>query len=80
MATAVGCIPEVIEEGVTGLLVPPNNTRALAEAIEGVLCHRQERDRMVAAARERAHDEFTARRMAERYDMLFRQLAGGRRT
>jgi glycosyltransferase involved in cell wall biosynthesis len=37
VATAVGGIPEIIENNVTGLLVPPENPRALAEAIQKLI-------------------------------------------
>jgi glycosyltransferase involved in cell wall biosynthesis len=37
VASAVGGIPEVVEDGVTGLLVPPGDTAALAAAIRSVL-------------------------------------------
>jgi glycosyltransferase involved in cell wall biosynthesis len=37
VATRVGGIPEVVEDRVTGLLVPPGDPRALAEAIEALL-------------------------------------------
>src|SRR5207245_8261363 len=37
VATAVGGVPELVEDGVTGLLVPPGNAAALAEDMEVLL-------------------------------------------
>ena len=39
VATSVGGIPEVVQDGVTGLLVPPNNSQRLGEAIVKLLTH-----------------------------------------
>ena len=53
IASAVGGIPEVIDDGVTGLLVQPNDVRALAEALRRVLNNSGESGAM--GARLRAH-------------------------
>lgn len=37
VATAVGAVPELVRDQITGLLVPPNNATALAEAVEQML-------------------------------------------
>ena len=39
VATLVGGIPEVVQDGVTGLLVPPNNSQKLGDAIVKLLTH-----------------------------------------
>lgn len=46
IATAVGGIPEVIEDGVNGKLVPPRNGKALAESISAYLSNRQMQQQM----------------------------------
>jgi glycosyltransferase involved in cell wall biosynthesis len=51
VATEVDGLPEVVEDGVTGRLVPPGRPDALAEAVLEVLA---QGDRMGAAAREHA--------------------------
>lgn len=56
VATAVGGIPEIIENGVSGLLVPPLDDEALAGAITRVLHDPELRDRLAAGARERKQD------------------------
>ncbi len=69
VATRVGGLAEVVEDGVTGRLVPPGNPDALAAAVLEVL---RERDRMGAAARERAQ-RFDSDRYADQVERL---LAG----
>jgi glycosyltransferase involved in cell wall biosynthesis len=51
VATRVGGLPEVVEDGVSGRLVPPGSPQALADAVLDVLANRE---RMATAARERA--------------------------
>jgi glycosyltransferase involved in cell wall biosynthesis len=55
-ATAGGGIPEMIEDGVTGLLAPVGDGRALAAAVDRLLDDRPLTRRLVAAARERVRD------------------------
>ncbi len=54
IATAVGGIPEIVEDGVSGLLVPPQDAQALAGAIERLVEHPEERAAIGARAHERA--------------------------
>jgi glycosyltransferase involved in cell wall biosynthesis len=54
VATAVGGIPEVVRTGQEGLLVPPADATALADALQRLLDHPELRREMGAAARERA--------------------------
>jgi glycosyltransferase involved in cell wall biosynthesis len=66
VATRVGGLPEVVDDGVTGRLTTPGDPDALAAAVLDVLAHR---DRMGAAARERAQ-RFDADAYAERVERL----------
>lgn len=50
VATAVGGLPDVINDGVNGLLVPPADPRALAQALIGLLGDQAARDRMSSAS------------------------------
>ncbi len=59
IATAVGGIPEMIEDRVTGLLVPPGDEDSLTEAIVRLLRDSAERERLGKAARQRVADRFT---------------------
>jgi glycosyltransferase involved in cell wall biosynthesis len=51
IATAVGGVPEIVEDGVNGLLVPPGSADALAEAIGRFTASAELRARLAAAAR-----------------------------
>ena len=62
VASAVGGIPEIIEHGRTGVLVPENDPRALAAAIRSLLEDPARRRQMVVAARIRAEERFDLRR------------------
>jgi glycosyltransferase involved in cell wall biosynthesis len=65
VATRVGAVPEVVLDGVTGLLVPPCDPAALADATARVLDDRSLANRLGAAAAARAHKQFTWPRQAE---------------
>jgi len=65
VATAAGGIPEAVEDGVTGRMVPPRDPAALAEALAAVLLDPALRERYGAAGRRRFLDRFTADRMVE---------------
>jgi glycosyltransferase involved in cell wall biosynthesis len=54
VATRVGALDELIEDGVTGRLVPPNDPAALATALADLLADQAERERLGAAAALRA--------------------------
>jgi glycosyltransferase involved in cell wall biosynthesis len=76
IATRLGGLPEVVEEGVTGLLIPPGDSDALAEAIRSLATDPERRQAMGAAGRERAQRLFTraahARAIQSVYDELLR--------
>ncbi len=78
VATRVGGLPEVVEEGVTGHLVPPADPAALAAAMVETWSDPDRRDRMGHAGRRRAEQYFDIRRMVAQYEALYRD--GTRRT
>lgn len=67
VATSVGEIPLVIENGQTGLLVPPEDPRSLAKAVIALLGDSELRYSMGERARARVDREFSAERMTEAY-------------
>ncbi len=75
VATAAGGIPEVVEDGVTGLLVPPKDERALAAAIVRLLKDRGLREQLGAAALARVRERFSAERMVMDTLSVYRRVA-----
>lgn len=79
IATAVAGTPEQIEDGETGLLVPPANPEAIADAIMRLLeASPAERRAMGERARERVRETFTTARMVRETAALYRNLLGAR--
>jgi len=70
VATAVGGLPDVIEDGRTGLLVARRDPSALATALIDLLEDPARRERIAAAAAERL-DEFTLEAAVRRYALLY---------
>jgi glycosyltransferase involved in cell wall biosynthesis len=65
VATAAGGIPEAVEDGVTGRLVPPREPAALAGALADVLGDEEHRQDLGKAGRRRFLERFTDDRMVE---------------
>jgi glycosyltransferase involved in cell wall biosynthesis len=59
VASSVGGLVDAVEDGVTGLLVPPGDVAALRAALERLLADRELRGRIGRAARSRAEVEFS---------------------
>jgi glycosyltransferase involved in cell wall biosynthesis len=66
VATAVSGIPELIEDGVTGLLVPPRDREALAGALARLIMDRALRERLGEAGRARTLRDFSLERGIDR--------------
>jgi glycosyltransferase involved in cell wall biosynthesis len=69
----VGGIPDIIQDGINGLLIPPRNPQAIAEAIVH-LYHRPELRRRLAHQAEGLLDEFSPARMVRSYENLYCSL------
>ncbi|GAA4455724.1 glycosyltransferase family 4 protein [Phytohabitans houttuyneae] len=74
VATATGGVPEVLDGGRCGHLVPTGDTAALADAIGRLAADPARRRRLGRQARERALAAFTAERMARRYESLWAEV------
>ena len=78
VATEVGGLPELIEQGRTGLLVPSDDPAAMAGAIIRVLDDREQALRRADAARADARQRFSPAAMAAAYEALYAEVAKGR--
>jgi glycosyltransferase involved in cell wall biosynthesis len=74
VASDAGGLPEVVEHGVTGLVVPRGDTDALASAMESLLADPARRRRMGVAGRERALRLFDWDRTAEQFEHIYRDI------
>jgi len=73
VASRVGGLPEVVEEGRTGWLVPAESPRDLADAIAAAASDRARLNQFGANARERAR-QFSSDIMRERSEALYMRL------
>jgi glycosyltransferase involved in cell wall biosynthesis len=74
VATRAGGIPEIVEDGRTGVLVPPRDHRALAREIVRLLNDPDQRRRMGDAGFERVSARFTVERMVEETARIYSQV------
>jgi glycosyltransferase involved in cell wall biosynthesis len=74
VAATVGGIPEVVESGRSGLLVPPGSAEAFARATESLIRDPARRAQLGQAARVRARDLFSADAIVSRYLRLYRRV------
>ncbi len=74
VATTAGAFPEVIEDGVSGVLVPPGDARALAGAIRRLMADAALRERLGSAARKRIEETFSWRETARRTLALYQDV------
>ena len=77
VASFVGGLPEVIESGESGLLVPPADAEALARAVARLLDNPELSRRLAAEARRRADQRFGVERMVSAYLAVYEELAAG---
>jgi len=74
VATRVGGIPEMVEDGVNGLLVPPLDPSALADALIDLIRRPEERQRMGQAGRTRMLEKFSAEAMVSSTEAVYRMI------
>jgi glycosyltransferase involved in cell wall biosynthesis len=74
VATSIGGIPKIIDDGVTGFLAPPGDVPALAEKIATILADDDLAARMGDAARQRALEKFSVEIMVKGHEDLIDRL------
>jgi glycosyltransferase involved in cell wall biosynthesis len=74
VATAVGATPELIQDGVHGLLVAPGDPGVLADAIARLLCQRDLAIHLALNARQRAVEQYSRPAMVRRFEDFYTQL------
>ena len=70
VASKVAGIPELLDGGRCGILVPPSDSNAIADAVEGLFKDPELRQSLAVAAREYAEDKFDAQRNGARLARL----------
>ena len=74
VATAVGGVPELVEDGVSGILVPNEDCDALVQAMLQMVQHPDLRAQMAHAARCRAEERFDMRHTVAAYESLYESI------
>ncbi|MBV9670300.1 MAG: glycosyltransferase, partial [Acidobacteriales bacterium] len=74
IVTAVGGMPKVVRDADAGIIVPPSDPQALAQALLTMSRETNDRQRMASNARRAFLDHFTIERMAQQYQQLYASL------
>jgi glycosyltransferase involved in cell wall biosynthesis len=78
VATAVGGVPELVEHGRTGFLVPRRDPKRLAAAMKRLVVHPDLAERMGKAARRTAERRWRLDRYLDRLEGVYREMLEGR--
>jgi glycosyltransferase involved in cell wall biosynthesis len=76
VATTVGGLPEMVDEGKTGYLVPPRDENSLAEAVVRLLQNRELRHRLGANGRQKINTECSADTVARQTAAVYHRALG----
>ncbi len=71
IATNVGGLPEIIDDGVTGLLIPPRDHEAISNAVIWMTQHREETYKMAMEGRKKILENYTFKKMVEQTDDIY---------
>lgn len=74
VSTTISAIPELITDGETGLLVPPRDATATADAIKSLLSNPDYRDDLSAAGKKHVAENLTPEKTVDRLEHVFYQL------
>jgi glycosyltransferase involved in cell wall biosynthesis len=76
IAPSVGGIPEVVQDRITGLLVPFGDSVMMAHAVENLIQDAELRRKLGLAAFERARNQFSADIIVSQYESFYRRICG----
>ncbi|MFH1284078.1 MAG: glycosyltransferase family 4 protein [Candidatus Peregrinibacteria bacterium] len=74
VASCVGGIPEIVENGKTGFLVEPENFGKLAKALKSLIASPDLREKFATAGQKRVLENFSAQKMAEEYEKVYLKI------
>ncbi len=74
LATSVGVLPDIVAEGVTGMLLPPGDPEQMAEALLALASDREKCAEMGREARHAVLRRLTLERTADDFERLFREI------
>lgn len=77
IGTAVGGIPEIIKNGINGILVPPKDPLSIYQAIQRLLNNPDEAKRMGCAGKDIVQNNFSVSNMVKKYEELYENLYRG---
>jgi N-acetyl-alpha-D-glucosaminyl L-malate synthase BshA len=80
VASAIGGLPEVIDDGVDGLLLPPDDIAGMTEAVRALLSDRPRLERMSQAAAEKPNARFPRDAQVDKYLKVYEQARQRRST
>jgi glycosyltransferase involved in cell wall biosynthesis len=70
VATHVGGVPQIVEDGVNGIMVPPHDPPAMAAAIIDLLQNNEKRRRLAESGRTLVRQQYTLEKMCIQYEAL----------
>ncbi|HEX9830934.1 MAG TPA: glycosyltransferase, partial [Thermodesulfobacteriota bacterium] len=78
ISTNMTGIPEVVEDGVSGILIPPNDENALAEAMIKLIENHDLREKLGENARKKIEERFDINKNIVKYVALFEDVGNVR--
>lgn len=78
VATRIGGIPEIVSDGVDGILIPPANSEAIAEATADLLNNPNKLKSLAGAGREKVIGKFEFKDMTRQYEAVYEDLINGK--
>jgi glycosyltransferase involved in cell wall biosynthesis len=73
VATRISALPELVEDGKTGILVPPGQPEAMADAVEILLTDNELRNRVIREAREKVVQDFDNRMLIKDLSEIYKK-------